>query len=228
MARSVKPDEYRAKREQILDAALRMIHSRGYEQMTVQDILDDLVISKGAFYHYFGSKQAVLEALVDRMSTQAVASMLPLVQDPALSAIEKLRRYIEASTSVKTENRGAVEAVSTAWFSDHNALVRQKLVTGMTDVTSPTVIEPILRQGVEEGTFAIRHPAHAARIIMGLTLSVGDEIAQVLAGGARDDVRVRAAFEAWFEAVERIVGAAEGSLSDLTASVTAAWTDDQP
>jgi hypothetical protein len=34
-----------------------LVYTKGYEQMTIQDILDDLQISKGAFYHYFGSKK---------------------------------------------------------------------------------------------------------------------------------------------------------------------------
>ena len=41
MARIVKEAEYAGKRNEILDAAQRLIYTKGYEQMTVQDILDD-------------------------------------------------------------------------------------------------------------------------------------------------------------------------------------------
>ncbi len=61
MARIVKEEEYAGKRNAILDVAQRLIYTKGYEQMTIQGMLDDLQISKGAFYHYFDSKQAVLE-----------------------------------------------------------------------------------------------------------------------------------------------------------------------
>jgi len=67
MARIVKEEEYNAKRNEILDMALSLIYSQGYEQMAIQDILDGLHISRGALYHYFDSKQALLDALVDRM-----------------------------------------------------------------------------------------------------------------------------------------------------------------
>lgn len=53
MARLVKEEEYNAKRNEILDIALSLVYSKGYEQMTIQDILDGLHISRGAFYHYF-------------------------------------------------------------------------------------------------------------------------------------------------------------------------------
>ena len=53
MARIVKEEVRAVKRNEILDAASRFIYTTGYEQMTIQDILDELQISKGAFYHYF-------------------------------------------------------------------------------------------------------------------------------------------------------------------------------
>jgi len=62
MARAVNEKENAERRREILDAAQRMIYSKGYEAMSVQDLLDALKISKGAFYHYYGSKQALLEA----------------------------------------------------------------------------------------------------------------------------------------------------------------------
>jgi AcrR family transcriptional regulator len=223
MARTVKVDEYKAKREQILDAALALIHSRGYEQMTIQGLLDELTISRGAFYHYFDTKQSVLDALVDRMSAQGLDVMLPIVEDPDLSALDKLRRYIQASVAVKTTNRGAVEAIAEGWYSDGNALLRQKLISGMTDITGPLIIEPILRQGVREGNFSVRHPEQTARIIMGLALSLGDDIAQLPNSGADGDSRLEAMFEAWFEAVEGILRAPQGSLTALAAPAVDAW-----
>jgi AcrR family transcriptional regulator len=36
MARHVKPDEYAARRREILDAALRLMHDKGYERMTIR------------------------------------------------------------------------------------------------------------------------------------------------------------------------------------------------
>ena len=43
MARHVKPDEYAARRREILDAALRLMHGKGYERMTIQDVLTELL-----------------------------------------------------------------------------------------------------------------------------------------------------------------------------------------
>ena len=67
MTRSIKVHEYAEKRNAILDMAVRYITTKGYEQMTTQDILEALQISRGAFYHYFESKQALLMATAEAL-----------------------------------------------------------------------------------------------------------------------------------------------------------------
>src|SRR5574341_1811012 len=95
MARTVKQEAYTAKRNAILDSALRLIYTRGYERMTIQDILNDVGISSGAFYHYFDSKPAVLEGFIERIKEEAEKPLLPILHDPHLSALEKLQGFFD-------------------------------------------------------------------------------------------------------------------------------------
>src|SRR4030042_6121800 len=93
MARVVKDLKHAARRKEILDVAQRLImETKGYEGMSIQDILDELRISKGAFYHYFDSKGALLEALIERMVEEAEPLLTEIVRDPRLPALEKLPR----------------------------------------------------------------------------------------------------------------------------------------
>ena len=70
--------------------------------MTIQDILDQLHMSKGAFYHYFDSKVTVLEAVVERMVVEQVKPLLlSIVQDPHLTALEKLQRYFDYGSELE-------------------------------------------------------------------------------------------------------------------------------
>src|SRR5512137_2533599 len=103
MARIVKEEEYALKRKEILDAAQRLIYAQGFEQMSVQDILDELNISKGAFYHYFNSKVSLLDGLMDRMMDEAELVLRPIVEAKDLPAIDKLRRYFDAGSRWKTD-----------------------------------------------------------------------------------------------------------------------------
>ena len=50
-------------REQVIEAAARVFAEKGYEKTSIQDILNDLGLSKGGLYHHFKSKEAILDRL---------------------------------------------------------------------------------------------------------------------------------------------------------------------
>src|SRR5437588_55500 len=110
MPRSVKPEEYTQKRNAILDVAARYITTNGYEQMTSQDLLEALQISRGAFYHYFESKQALLMALVERIGEQAEQLVLPMASSSVLPAQDKLLRFFAVLDQYKRANLDMVFA----------------------------------------------------------------------------------------------------------------------
>lgn len=60
-----------AKKQAILDTAQRLFYQKGFEQTSVQDILDVLKCSKGSFYHHFESKLSVLETLCAQRAEDA-------------------------------------------------------------------------------------------------------------------------------------------------------------
>ena len=70
--RTVNVKAHASRRDEFIDAGQKLIQTRGYEQFSIEDLLAEVGASKGAFYHYFGSKQALLEAIVDRLVTNAL------------------------------------------------------------------------------------------------------------------------------------------------------------
>src|SRR5579859_3167616 len=93
MVRTVNEAAYEARRNAILEAAERAVETKGYEQMAIADLLGELHISSGAFYHYFDSKPALLLALVERMGGEIEQLVLPIVHEPAPDALDKLLRF---------------------------------------------------------------------------------------------------------------------------------------
>ncbi|XXX77535.1 TetR/AcrR family transcriptional regulator [Sorangium sp. So ce134] len=61
---------YSSARERILDAAERLIVSRGVKQLTVEAVIAEAQISKGGFFHHFATKDALLTAIVDRLTAR--------------------------------------------------------------------------------------------------------------------------------------------------------------
>ena len=226
MARIVKEAEYTARRNEILNAAQNLIYSKGYEQMTIQDILDSLQISRGALYHYFDSKQALLEALIDRMGKEAVQTFLPYVMDPELTAIEKLNCYFEASVRWKTAQKELILNLLHIWYSNDNAFIRQKMTTESLKVSAGLVFEPILRQGIEEEVFSTRFPRQSAQILAGVALSLTDSIIELLLspGSAQTAMQeLETILEAYFDSIERILGVPAGSLKRFDADAFQDW-----
>lgn len=215
MARVVDEQGHRAKRGAILDLAASLVHAKGYEKMTIQDILDGLGISRGAFYHYFDSKESLLEALVDRMGSDAAEVLLPIVGDPRLTALEKFHRYVEASSQFKASRQELIIGMLRSWYSNENILVRHKVSNAALTYTAPMILEPIIRQGVAENVFNTQYPELAARIIAGVSVSLVDSVVSLLFLHDPDESVTRRASEvmaAYTDSIERILGAPPGSL----------------
>jgi TetR/AcrR family transcriptional repressor of nem operon len=214
MARIVKEEEYAGKRNAILDVAQQLIYTRGYEQMTIQDMLDGLRISKGAFYHYFDSKQAVLEALVERMGEEVVQLLLPIVHDPVLGALEKLRRFFPTLARWKTARKDFILALMHILYADENALFRQKARTLAVKRVTP-LMTTVIRQGVREGVLTTAYPDQVSEVVISLVLDFGDALAGLLLSWKpeRDEsLRVERTVAAYTETLERALGAPTGSL----------------
>jgi AcrR family transcriptional regulator len=229
MARIVKEEEYSARRNEILDAAQRFVYSKGYEQMTIQDILNDLQISKGAFYHYFDSKGAVLEALVERMVAEGVLPLvLPVVQDPNLSAIEKLERYFDTSFRWKTSQKTFMLELLRVWLADENAIVRQKMFSTSVKQVTPPLAE-IIRQGVKEGVFTTAYPDQISHAIIYILQGLSDTIVDLFISNEtnpdpqRIENRVTAYTHALSDAMERVLGAPSGSLKLIDPDTLKEW-----
>jgi AcrR family transcriptional regulator len=233
MARIVKEEEYTARRNEILDVAIQLVYSKGYDKMTIQDILDHLHMSKGAFYHYFDSKVAVLEAVVERMATEQVKPMfLTIVQDPKLPALEKLHQYFYMSTSWKTSNKALLTQLMQIWYSDENALARQKMLNMTVEHLGPIFTE-IIKQGVQEGTFSTPYPEVASEVTINLIHDLAYASGQMLLSEKvkqSENLRqVEALYAAYSDALERILGAPKGSIQFMAAEALKVWfSSDDP
>jgi AcrR family transcriptional regulator len=221
MTRSVKAHEYAEKRNVILDVAARYITTKGYEQMTIQDILAALQISRGALYHYFDSKQALLMALVERIGEQAEQLVLPIVSDREMPAQDKLLRFFAVLDQHKRENLDLVFAFLRVWYADENALFRQKLYQARIIRLAPWLSQ-IIQEGVAEGVFTTPYPGQAARMILSLLEDLGYAIVELLLveeGKPIDVLRMAQLGEATADALERVLGMKPGCLRQ-------SWSED--
>src|SRR5438445_9876784 len=75
MARTPRVVEDR--REQIIDAAMRVFSQKGFSRATNKDIAREIGITPGLIYHYFESKEALLKEVIYTLSPAQIVSNLP-------------------------------------------------------------------------------------------------------------------------------------------------------
>ena len=226
MSRTVNEAAHAERRSAFLDTAQRLIGTKGYEQMTIQDVLNDLGASKGALYHYFDSKQALLEGIVERYAEAMEAHLARCAADPALTAIEKLRGFFTGLGPNAAELRLSFAALPT-WYTDDNAGARYRLRVRVRDRMAPPLAQ-IVEQGVTEGVFTTAFADRAGGVAIGLILDL-DETAgrQVLATGPDriDAASIERTVAAYADALERVLGAPAGSLVLMEPAALRAWLE---
>ena len=82
-------------REQILDAAGRLIHKRGFHNTSVEDILRESGVGKGNLYYYFKSKDELGFAALDRTLDHIREDVLERVFAPGLDPWTQLEGFLE-------------------------------------------------------------------------------------------------------------------------------------
>ncbi len=225
MARTVKEETYAVKRNEILDTAQRLVYAKGYEQMSIQNILNELKISKGAFYHYFESKSDLLEALIDRMRQEAEPVILPVVNDPNLPALDKLHRFFDTGARWKTARKDYILSLTRVWYADDNALVRQKEQADLIRWATPLIVG-IIRQGVQEGVFNTAFPDQVGELVLSLLYHIGDAMVGLIFSSEAREVELAYAEKlvaAYNDALERVLGAPAGSLNLMETETLKEW-----
>jgi AcrR family transcriptional regulator len=227
MARAVSATLHTVRRAAFLDVAQRLVQAKGYEEMSVQDVLDELDASKGAFYHYFDSKQALLEAVVERSVDDAMAALAPVLLDPELPALRKLERVFAGIATWKAERKELVLAIMEVWNSDGNAIVREKL-RRMTVSRMVPLLSAVVRQGIDEEVFTADSPDETAMVFVSLMqgfqeLAIDHFIARQ-AGTITFEV-VQRSVAVFTQAFERILGIPTGSLTLTDEPTLHFWFD---
>lgn len=226
MPRVARAEDIAAKRGAILAAAQHLVLTKGYQHMSVQDILADLQISGGAFHHYFESRGALLEALVERIQDDSAKPLLPIIHDPRQGAIAKLQAFLSTLDRLRIERKQDVLATLRVWYTDANAVVRQRVDDAIFRQRAPMLAE-IVRQGIDEGVFRVRSPERAGEVVMALLQAMGDTEARLLLSAADEPgPRVEqflATHAAYLEAIERVLDAAPDSLQRGDAEAVEPW-----
>lgn len=153
--------KYSRRYHELLDAGELLFTQKGYEQTTVNDILQHVGIGKGTFYHYFTSKEEVMDEVIMRVVRQLAEAARKVQETPALSAQEKFKRIIIGQPQEVSNLHPMIAELHRV----ENARMHQKSIVETIKVLSP-ILSDVIIQGIEEGTFSTPYPYETVEILL--------------------------------------------------------------
>jgi TetR/AcrR family transcriptional repressor of nem operon len=176
-----------ATRDQILNAASRLIHVQGYQSTSLDDVLRESGVGKGNFYYYFKSKEDLGYAIIDRIRRAFVERGLgPAFGDTDVDPVGQLHAFFDRVLDSQRQRNcvgGCAMGNLACELSDVHEGFRQQLA-GIFDVYRDHLAEAI-RRGQQSGR--LRPDADAVRVAQFL---VGALEGAILLGKVTRDITV--------------------------------------
>jgi len=148
-----KIEQRQASIDRLLDAALHLFVSKGYRATNLEQIAGAADLSKGAVYFYFGSKEAVLIELLNRVQTIVFDKAIKAVEHAGPTLTDKLVAFLHNAAKLGLTHRDEVLLLilMSLEFKEREGKVRDCVgrIYGRTHV----LIERLIRAGQKSGEF---------------------------------------------------------------------------
>ena len=203
MKRVVKdPKERRA---EIIDAARYLFLTQEYDKTSMQDVINHVNIAKGTIYHYFSSKEALLQAVIEDMVAQSIEQMKLVVEQSSGNALEKIQQLMAAG-NMMTGNEKLLEHL----HRHDNDIMHLRLLTAALAQQVPLYAK-LIEQGCKEGLFITKTPFEVAEFILYAVQFLTDK---GIAPWTQQDIDRRAKVFPQF--IEQLLQAPAGSFGFMT------------
>ena len=150
------------KKDQILDTSLQLFMKKGFDATSISDILSQLDIARGTLYYHFESKEAIMDAIIERLLNQVLEKIEKLMTNDSLSQTEKFMGFF---TSINLTQLTGDEEIVDYFNQPQNALFHEKSNRLLIKKLS-SVLAQIISEGMESGLFDTPFPAETAELIL--------------------------------------------------------------
>lgn len=198
------------KKEQILDMAFSLFLEKGYDNTSISDILGKLDIARGTLYYHFESKEAIMDAIIERSAKKIVEEAQSIVLKKELSAYEKIFALF-SGTSMKRISGG--DLIIDYLNQPQNALFHEKSNRSVIQKITP-ILGDIIKEGVDEGSFTNDFPYESAELILAMIMGFMD-----VTFDGMDEKDLNRRLEGLLYNMERMLGVKEGSFAGFKALI---------
>lgn len=160
MTRNKHPEQTVAK---ILDTSLQLFAKKGYEKTTIQDIVDELGMSKGAIYHHFNSKKEILDAMGDHYYNIS-SDLASIMKRRDLNGLEKLRELLHQQVDNGVHHgKSEMDIIMLNMWKDPY-LFMMNMKENLT--VDSKQLEPILLEGMRDGSIRKQDVSCAVQVLL--------------------------------------------------------------
>ena len=195
--------EHEERKNEILDTAEILFEEKGYDKCSVNDILNRIGIAKGTFYHYFKSKEELLDALIERISAQMIRRAKVVCNKPEFTPEDKILQFFLCLKASSGEEKMIPE-----FHKKQNALLHQKSLQVLIRGITPVLVS-VIEEGVQKGIFVCEYPEQYVQIFICSASVLLDEGMFELEKEKQKDL-----FIALITMLEKMLGLKEGKLLD--------------
>ena len=157
------------KYNRILDAFQKLLESQNIQKISVSDIARTAGIAKGSIYYYFPSKDAIVEALVERSYAASIETAKQLAKQTTIPPFTRMALIFQACRNSSSEFLKQNKAATNSSIQEQT-LLHHKYLRYIIMELKPVLTE-IIRQGIENGEISFEHPDSLAEIVL-LVLTV--------------------------------------------------------
>lgn len=147
--------------QRILDASMKLFFEKGYENTTIQDIVDELGdLSKGAIYHHFKSKEDIIQAVGDKVH-EGVDFRTMYDSADNMTGREKIKQMILYSVK-NADQRKLMKSAPT--IMQNPKFLAMEVRESVSEFAP--IIASYIEEGNKDGSLKVKYPAEAAEVLM--------------------------------------------------------------
>lgn len=155
--------EHQKKYNQILDALQKLLENRKIQTISVSEIAQTAGIGKGSIYYYFPSKDAILEALVERNYARPITEAKVLLSKTDIPPFTRMSMIFHMCRSSSSEYLKSREGSGAG--AQEKAFLHHKYIQHVITELKPVLAE-IIRQGMQQGEIRFQNAEVLAEIVL--------------------------------------------------------------
>ena len=165
-------------RQKLLAVALELFYKDGYNKASINTIVQKAGVSKGAFYHYFASKEEILDDLAQDYAEKMATIVNQVLAEKNLSGLDKFNQALAKIQEYKFSNIDQLLKIQKVIETGGDSTFADKFIDKSLELVSKP-FQAIIKQGIEEGDFNTAYPEEVLKFAVRLAIRCREEIRKI-------------------------------------------------